>query len=250
MHISFVRSVCMDSCSEIQLKKMQAGGNHAMNSFLADNGIAKDTDIVAKYYSRAASIYREKIQALSEVRSWNAPPVSRESSGLTSSIPKTQGCTRASPDWDDWDASEVKMDARSNSRELPRRGSDGSISGSDAHGPVRSHSSGDIYSKSQLEASAPGKDAFFARKQMENASRPDNLPPSQGGKYVGFGSGGGRPPSARDPPTGGDVLYETVSVLTQVHHPIVVIDDAHKSVCSQTNAHSFPMSIVCYNCSI
>lgn len=217
VHISFVRSVSMDSWSEIQLKKMQAGGNAALNSFLAEYGIAKETDIVAKYNSRAASIYREKIQALAEGRSWNAPPVSRESSGLTSSIPKTQGCTRASPDWDDWDASEVKMDARSNSRELPRRGSDGSISGSGGHGPVRSHSSGDIYSKSQLEASAAGKDAFFARKQMENASRPDNLPPSQGGKYVGFGSGGGRPPPARGPPAGGDVLNETVSVLTQVH---------------------------------
>ncbi|XP_024394782.1 ADP-ribosylation factor GTPase-activating protein AGD7 isoform X1 [Physcomitrium patens] len=215
VHISFVRSVSMDSWSEIQLKKMQAGGNAALNSFLAEYGIAKETDIVAKYNSRAASIYREKIQALAEGRSWNAPPVSRESSGLTSSIPKTQGCTRASPDWDDWDASEVKMDARSNSRELPRRGSDGSISGSGGHGPVRSHSSGDIYSKSQLEASAAGKDAFFARKQMENASRPDNLPPSQGGKYVGFGSGGGRPPPARGPPAGGDVLNETVSVLTQ-----------------------------------
>ena len=34
-------------------------------------------------------------------------------------------------------------------------------------------------------------EAFFARKGAENAQRPDDLPPSQGGKYVGFGSGGG-----------------------------------------------------------
>lgn len=31
-------------------------------------------------------------------------------------------------------------------------------------------------------------DAFFARKGGENASRPEGLPPSQGGKYAGFGS--------------------------------------------------------------
>ena len=30
---------------------------------------------------------------------------------------------------------------------------------------------------------------FFARKGGENASRPDGLAPSQGGKYAGFGSG-------------------------------------------------------------
>ncbi|XP_076396021.1 ADP-ribosylation factor GTPase-activating protein 1 isoform X3 [Megachile rotundata] len=30
-------------------------------------------------------------------------------------------------------------------------------------------------------------EAFFARKQTENANRPDNIPPSQGGKYGGFG---------------------------------------------------------------
>ncbi|XP_076656547.1 ADP-ribosylation factor GTPase-activating protein 1 isoform X2 [Halictus rubicundus] len=30
-------------------------------------------------------------------------------------------------------------------------------------------------------------EAFFAKKQNENANRPDNVPPNQGGKYGGFG---------------------------------------------------------------
>ncbi|KAG8313639.1 ADP-ribosylation factor GTPase-activating protein 1, partial [Homalodisca vitripennis] len=30
-------------------------------------------------------------------------------------------------------------------------------------------------------------EAFFNRKQNENASRPDDVPPNQGGKYSGFG---------------------------------------------------------------
>lgn len=38
------------------------------------------------------------------------------------------------------------------------------------------------------------KEQFFAGRMAANASRPDHLPPSQGGKYVGFGSGGGAPP--------------------------------------------------------
>lgn len=32
------------------------------------------------------------------------------------------------------------------------------------------------------------KDSFFSRIQSENASRPENLPPSQGGRYAGFGN--------------------------------------------------------------
>ena len=45
------------------------------------------------------------------------------------------------------------------------------------------------------EQSAAHKDEFFARKMSENASRRDGVPPSQGGKYVGFGST--PPPDAR-----------------------------------------------------
>lgn len=62
VHISFVRSVTMDSWSEIQLKKMESGGNDRLNSFLGDYGIPKNTDIVTKYNTNAASIYRDRIQ--------------------------------------------------------------------------------------------------------------------------------------------------------------------------------------------
>lgn len=226
VHISFVRSVSMDSWSEIQLKKMQAGGNSPLNNFLSQYGIPKETDIVAKYNSKAATVYRDRIQSLAEGRSWNAPPVVKESvatGGNQGGAGAGSRASRQSNGWDDWD------DEPSSGGNMRRHGSDSSIAGAGGSGPPRSHSSGDIYSKSQLEASAAGKDAFFARKQMENASRPDNLPPSQGGKYVGFGSGGGRPPPARGPPAGGDVLNETVSVLTQVSLLCSAIGDPNKA---------------------
>lgn len=37
---------------------------------------------------------------------------------------------------------------------------------------------------------------FFARKQSENANRPDNIPPNQGGKYSGFGYQMEQPPKS------------------------------------------------------
>jgi len=46
-----------------------------------------------------------------------------------------------------------------------------------------------MYTRAQLEASAANKEDFFARRRAENEARPEGLPPSQGGKYVGFGSG-------------------------------------------------------------
>ncbi|KAJ0503178.1 putative Arf GTPase activating protein [Helianthus annuus] len=108
VHISFVRSVTMDSWSEIQLRKMESGGNETLNKFLAKYGIAKETDIVTKYNTNAAKVYRDRIQALADGKSWQDPPVVKE--------------------------------------------------------------------------------GFFARKMAENESKPEGLPPSQGGKYVGFGS--------------------------------------------------------------
>lgn len=41
-------------------------------------------------------------------------------------------------------------------------------------------------------------ESFFARLGQANASRPDNLPPSQGGKYQGFGGGSAPPPAKKD----------------------------------------------------
>ncbi|GMI71327.1 yeast pde1 suppressor 1, ARF-GAP domain 7 [Hibiscus trionum] len=73
VHISFVRSVSMDTWSEIQIKKMEVGGNERFNAFLAEHGIPKETDVVTKYNSNAANVYRDRILALAEGRPWPDP---------------------------------------------------------------------------------------------------------------------------------------------------------------------------------
>ena len=160
VHISFVRSVTMDSWSEIQLKKMQVGGNQALNSFLAQYGIAKETDIVAKYNSKAAAAYRDRIQALAEGRSWNAPRVVRES---ISSAPQGARQKSASTGWDDWDEEQTQQ-SHSSSGNMRRHGSENSIGDSGHGGPQRSHSSGDIYSRSQLEALCRREGCLFCEE--------------------------------------------------------------------------------------
>jgi hypothetical protein len=90
------RSVTMDSWSAQQLKMMQAGGNDALNSFVAvrctctprlraraltprvcrqQYGVPKETDPRIKYNAQSAAVYRDKIKAAAEGRPWQAPPV-------------------------------------------------------------------------------------------------------------------------------------------------------------------------------
>ncbi|KAF7818513.1 ADP-ribosylation factor GTPase-activating protein AGD7 [Senna tora] len=179
VHISFVRSVTMDSWSEIQIKKMEAGGNDQLNAFLAQYGISKETDIVTKYNTNAASIYRDRIQALAEGRPWRDPPVVKENLGPGTGGSKPPLAKSANDGgWDNWDNDDAFRSSNDVKRNMCSAGGM----------PTRSRSTEDIYTRSQLEASAANKDNFFARKVAENDSRPEGLPPSQGGKYVGFGS--------------------------------------------------------------
>ncbi|URE42898.1 ADP-ribosylation factor GTPase-activating protein [Musa troglodytarum] len=191
VHISFVRSVTMDSWSEIQLKKMEAGGNDRLNAFLAGYGVSRETDIVPKYNTRAAAVYRERIQALADGCPWTDPPVVKETPDAGAKRPPLGQSRR-----NQWTG---------DSRNDPSAGG--------AHQPPRSRSTQDIYTRAPLEASAANKESFFARKMEENGSRPEGIPPSQGGKYVGFGS---TPPPPRRNNSQGDVLRDTVSVVSQV----------------------------------
>ncbi|XP_047954944.1 probable ADP-ribosylation factor GTPase-activating protein AGD6 [Salvia hispanica] len=193
VHISFVRSVTMDSWSEIQLKKMELGGNDKFNNFISHYGVPKETDIVAKYNMKAAAVYRDRIQALAEGKPWRDPPVVKESlnsnkNGCNSKPPlsgRNGNSGGVDAGWDSWDS----FDDGGNSN-IRRNNTVGDFrsGGSGGNTPSRSKSSESMYSRAELEASAANKGDFFARKISENQSRPEGLPPSQGGKYVGFGS--------------------------------------------------------------
>ncbi|XP_039013058.1 probable ADP-ribosylation factor GTPase-activating protein AGD6 [Hibiscus syriacus] len=219
VHISFVRSVTMDSWSEIQIKRMESGGNKMLNSFLAQYGIPKETDIVTKYNSNAASVYRDRIQALVEGRPWKDPPIVKEalncdcgskrpslSGGGSRGINNINNINNNNKGWDSWDDGESfgsSNDMRRNQSANDFTG--GNKNGGEAGGcPMRSRSTEDIHTRNELEALAANKESYFSRKMAENESRPEGLPPSQGGKYVGFGSS--PTPTQRKNDPQGDVL--------------------------------------------
>ena len=157
----------MDAWNPDQLKKMQCGGNSAMNEFFQRYGVQKHTDIKDKYNSQAAEFYREKIKAEAEGRSYTPPDPSsvakpKPKPASMGRVKSFGGPSHGAADWDAWDE--------------------------EASGAQTMHASNSEYTLDDLQRSANQKEDFFARKMNENALRPEGIPPSQGGKYVGFGS--------------------------------------------------------------
>ncbi|KQK22312.1 probable ADP-ribosylation factor GTPase-activating protein AGD6 [Brachypodium distachyon] len=213
VHISFVRSVTMDSWTEVQLRKMEAGGNDRLNAFLAARGVSKETPHVPKYNSNAAAAYRDRIVALAEGRPWNDPPVVKETPGSGGPAPARKpplpaggggsggGGGAGGGGWDDWDD-----DFRPDMRRNQSAGSFAGAGGDSGRQPTRSKSTQDMYTKQELEASAASKENFFARRMAENEAKPQGIPPSQGGKYVGFGSSPAPPANRNNSAAQGDVM--------------------------------------------
>jgi ADP-ribosylation factor GTPase-activating protein 1 len=185
----------MDAWNPDQLKRMQLGGNDKLNRFLGQYGVARGADIRDKYNSKAAEYYREKLRAEVDGRPYTPPAPSADNSAMPRN--KSFAATPAASEWDDWGSG----------------GGGGGAGGAAASGHPAQRS-GSEYTLSQLQASAAEKDSFFNRKIAENASRPEGLPPSQGGKYVGFGSTPAtRPSSGAAPPINVDEVGQVIARL-------------------------------------
>ncbi|KAK9822815.1 hypothetical protein WJX81_003054, partial [Elliptochloris bilobata] len=152
VHLSFVRSVTMDAWSGDQLRKMQLGGNDALNSFLAKYGVDRGNEIPEKYNSQAAEIYREKIKAEAEGRPYAvpAPPkvASAPRASASASSRGSAGSSSRQGGWDDWDegSAAAREPAMKHARSANAIATNGGFQ------------SGSEYTKSQLETSAAHKE--------------------------------------------------------------------------------------------
>lgn len=153
VHLSFVRSVSMDKWKDSELEKMKVGGNQKAREFFESQDDYNDTlSLQEKYNSRAAALYRDKISTEAEGKFWDV-----ENSSARNYIPLQPRLS-----------SQCMMTSK-----------DGVVTCSGGY--QESHS----LSRDELDKR---KEEFFQKRQMENASRSEDLPPSQGGKYIGFGS--------------------------------------------------------------
>uniref|UniRef100_A0A0X3PGL1 ADP-ribosylation factor GTPase-activating protein 1 n=1 Tax=Schistocephalus solidus TaxID=70667 RepID=A0A0X3PGL1_SCHSO len=163
VHLSFVRSTTMDKWKPIELEKMKVGGNRHARLFLESQpDYRSNWSLKEKYNSRAAALLRDKITTEAEGRLWD----------------------------------ESTSPARNYQPQVPRSATTGNLQtmaqpiGNQSYGPK-----GMPNCQSDLEAwlNEPNQksatEQFFVRQMNENLSRPVGIPPSQGGRFVGFGSG-------------------------------------------------------------
>jgi len=84
VHISFVRSIAMDSWTPQQLTLMKLGGNQKCTEYLSSKGIRPGTPIKQKYESDVAQLYKEILKARAEGRPEPTslpPPKNRNTNG-------------------------------------------------------------------------------------------------------------------------------------------------------------------------
>ncbi|KAI5702022.1 hypothetical protein M8J76_012482 [Diaphorina citri] len=169
VHLSFVRSISMDKWKDIELEKMKVGGNKAAHDFLNAQPDWDDTmTIQQKYNTKAAALYRDKIATLARGEEWDQSK-SSANSYVSSNISSSSTGSRLSQSG----------------------GSTVTSSYQGGGGGYQSGGGGGMVNSASFQSE---KEAFFSRKQQENLSRPDHLPPSQGGRYAGFGNSVESPP--------------------------------------------------------
>lgn len=148
----------MDAFKTLEIRQMTLGGNQAWKDFYnAHSGhVFADSSIRERYDCEVGEEYKERLRAKAEEREFDMAEFKKE-----------------------MEARRTRMAQKA----LSGTGSGiNSTTGSRTQSPAPPRGAGmDLGQKAQNEA-------FFARMGGANASRPDHLPPSQGGKYGGFGS--------------------------------------------------------------
>lgn len=175
VHLSFVRSVTMDKWKDLELEKMKVGGNRNARVFFEAQPDYEDSmTITQKYNTKAAALYKDKIAALAQGKTWDekkspAQNYSSHNSYSSSTIKSS--------------SSGQNLSSYSNTSNSSYQSYNDGYQGS-----YQNFNANDI--KEQ-------KDAYFLKLQAENANRRSDLPPSQGGKYSGFGYSREAPPRSQ-----------------------------------------------------
>jgi len=200
----------MDKWKEIELNKMKMGGNSKAKEWLSEQSDWKEgANLAEKYNSRAAALYKDKISAEAQGQNWSEETSSARnhkssflSSSGSSSSSKVQSSSRSSSS---------SGGGMKHSQSYHGTGSD---SGAGGGGGYQGGGGGELTGAfHQTKEFKDKKEEFFERKQAENAMKRDDLPPSQGGKYAGFGSNCSSGPPARSYSTQ-DFASNTMGGLT------------------------------------
>ena len=201
VHISFVRSITMDAFKGTELARMAAGGNKPWKTFFDAHSSNKlegrtfeDSTIQERYDSEAGEEWKDRLTAKIEGKEY-----------VAGEKPKKTAPAKTLPN---------KATAGVGSRSGTPLGK--SVSNTSAAASLGSRSASPSLGTATMSKKSQNE-AYFAKMGAENASRPDDLPPSQGGKFSGFGSDY-TPPSQRQGggiPGANDFQQDPIAALTK-----------------------------------
>lgn len=172
----------MDAFKTVELSKMQSGGNKPWREFYdahesnkKDSRTFEGASIQERYDSEAGDEWKERLSSKVEGREFDPKNVvKREKKTAVAAAAAAGGAAGVS-----------QSGSRAGTPLSRTRTSELQSSRSNSPAPGQSN-------KPALGTSSLGKkaqnEAYFARMGAENANRPDNVAPNQGGKYSGFGS--------------------------------------------------------------
>ncbi|KAF5392969.1 hypothetical protein D9757_001287 [Collybiopsis confluens] len=181
VQFSFVRSISMDSWQDDQVKRMQLGGNAPFREFIktytpVEQGGYSDTlSTYDSYHCWAASQYKEKLDALLAGKDWAPSP---PPAGTATSPPERPSSAQG------------LRKSRTASRAMTGssfRSSSGASSPASLRGIGSNAGTPDLSGSGTFDQKTENEN-YFASLGQANANRPADLPPSQGGKYTGFGN--------------------------------------------------------------
>jgi len=181
VHLSFVRSVTMDKWKDMELNKMKVGGNRNAKQFMnSQDDWSETANMTAKYNSKAAALYKDKIFTEASGDMWSEETSSAKNHKSSYMGSSSGGGASAKSSY--------------SSADNGVRGSSSYSSGMGDNGGGGYQSQGGVpdFKSSEFKAQ---KEDFFSKKQSENSMRREDLPPSEGGKYAGFGSSCNNPPA-------------------------------------------------------
>ncbi|KAJ5908386.1 Arf GTPase activating protein [Penicillium taxi] len=173
VHISFVRSITMDAFKHAEIQRMESGGNEPWKSFydahpvtISEGRTFEDSTIKERYEGDAGDEWKERLSCKIEGREY---------------VPG--------------------QEKKNNNNNNPSRSNTPLSLGSNGVGAVK----GVARTASPATTKKEQNEQYFAKMGNENAARSDALPPSQGGKFTGFGGGMPQSPTGerRASPFGG-----------------------------------------------
>ncbi|KAF6822515.1 ADP-ribosylation factor GTPase-activating protein GCS1 [Colletotrichum musicola] len=152
VHISFVRSISMDAFKQVEIERMRLGGNENWRNFFEQH---EDT----------------KMRGIS----WDDATIAERYSG------------EVGEEWKE------RLAAKVEGRDYVPGEKKPTPAPAPAAAANSASRTGTPLSGTNSRSASPGRkvkvdDKYFSKLGAENASRPDHVPPSQGGKYAGFGN--------------------------------------------------------------